>query len=137
MPSLRRLLPLAAVTLAAVFVPGLVDTAAAGSTPRHFELRASVPAEDTVLSAAPERVQLWFTQEPQLEGARIRIVDAGGDQVEMGPTAPVPDTATSLRAEVRGSMAPGAYVIHWRAMARDGHLVTGEIPFEVAAAPLR
>ena len=137
MPPLRRTLPLSVLALAVALLPGATASGDAESTPLHFELRASVPAADSVLAAAPARVQLWFSQEPQLEGARIRIVDGGGDLVEMGPTAPVPDTATSLRADVRGAMGPGPYVVHWRAMARDGHLVTGEIPFEVAAAPLR
>ncbi|MBT8335753.1 MAG: copper resistance protein CopC [Gemmatimonadetes bacterium] len=108
-----------------------VATVAQTSIARHFELRRSAPDAEAVLESSPERIQLWFSQEPQTEGARIRLVDGAGDLVELGPTAAVPDTTTSLRADVPAPLASGAYTIHWRAMARDGHLVTGEIPFEV------
>ena len=30
-------------------------------------------------------------------------------------------------------MAPGVYVVRWRAVAKDGHVMTGEIPFTVLA----
>lgn len=121
-------LRLAFGTLLAVLA---VTTVAESSITRHFELRRSAPEADAVLETSPEHIQLWFSQEPQTEGARIRLVDAAGDLVELGATAAVPDTATSLRADVQTPLGSGAYTIHWRAMARDGHLVTGEIPFEV------
>lgn len=121
-----------AVTLAAVAIP-----APAAPHLRHFELRRSMPAADTALDASPERIQLWFSQEPQTEGARIRLVDGTGELVELGPTAVVPDTATSLRAAVPTVLAPGPYTVHWRAMARDGHVVTGEIPFSIRESASR
>lgn len=120
---------LAAALAASILAFGV--PAVASSSLEHFELRRSAPAADTVLAASPERIQLWFSQEPRAEGARIRLVDGAGEQIELGATAPVPDTATSLRASVPTTLTAGAYTIHWRAMAADGHVVTGEIPFTV------
>lgn len=114
-------------------VLALGNSADAASGLRHFELRRAFPAADTTLPAPPELVQLWFSEEPQSEGARIRLLDAAGELVEMGPTIVVPDTATSLRAVVPAPLPAGNYTVHWRAMARDGHVVTGEIPFAVRA----
>lgn len=105
----------------------------APSAERHFELRRSIPAADTVMPASPERIQLWFSQEPNPTGARIGLLDAGGDAIEIGSAGLVPDTATSLRAELLEPLAAGRYTVTWRAMAADGHVVTGEIPFTVAA----
>lgn len=126
--SPRRLVAALAVAAA---LPVFGTPAVTASPLRHFELRHSVPAADTVLEASPDRIQLWFSQEPQTEGARIRLVDGAGELVALGATAPVPDTATSLRADVPTALDAGAYTIHWRAMARDGHVVTGEIPFSI------
>ncbi len=123
-----RSFALTAALAASVLAFGIPATAASSL---HFELRRSSPAADTVLPSSPPRIQLWFSQEPQTEGARIRLVDSAGEQVELGATAPVPDTATSLRASVPTSLAAGGYTVHWRAMAADGHVVTGEIPFSV------
>jgi methionine-rich copper-binding protein CopC len=128
---MRRPAPFFRPALGAVVALLAATTVAETSLARHFELRRSAPEAEAVLDASPEHIQLWFSQEPQTEGARIRLVDGAGDLVELGATTAVPDTATSLRADVPTSLAAGAYTIHWRAMARDGHLVTGEIPFEV------
>ena len=128
---MRRFASPLRLTLGTILALLAVTTIAETAITRHFELRRSVPDAEAVLEASPERIQLWFSQEPQTEGARIRLVDGAGDLVELGPTAAVPDTATSLRADVPAPLSSGAYTIHWRAMARDGHLVTGEIPFEV------
>lgn len=105
----------------------------APSAERHFELRRSAPAADTVLPSSPDRIQLWFSQEPNPTGARIGLADAAGEAIEIGAAALVPDTATSLRAELLEPLTAGSYTISWRAMAADGHVVTGEIPFSVAA----
>lgn len=126
--SVRSLTAPVAVA-ASLLAAGLPRLAATPT--RHFELRRSAPAADSVLDASPDRIQLWFSEEPQAEGARIRLVDEGGTPVELGATAVVADTATSLRAEVPTPLEAGAYAVHWRAMARDGHVVTGEIPFRV------
>lgn len=114
-------------------VAALTAPAEAPSAERHFELRRSAPGADSALAASPDRIQLWFSQEPLAQGALISLVDAGGEVVELGATAVVPDTATSLRAEVLTPLASGSYTVHWRAMASDGHVVTGEIPFSVRA----
>ena len=126
-PSLR----LAVGSAIALLVVGAASVDSAPAL--HFELRSSAPEADAVLDSSPDRIQLWFSQDPQKEGARIRLVDGSGDLVELGATEAVPDTASSLRAEVMSPLTDGSYTIHWRAMARDGHVQNGEIPFEVRA----
>lgn len=128
--------PLAVALLGAAVA--LSSPSEAPSAERHFELRSSVPGADSVLPASPETIQLWFSQEPNPTGARIGLANAAGEAIEIGAAALVPDTATSLRAELLEPLAAGSYTISWRAMAADGHVVTGEIPFSVEAdAPSR
>lgn len=121
------------VVCAVVAVLLAVSGAGADPVARHFELKRSLPAADSALATMPDRVQLWFTQAPQLEGARIRLVDASGGLLPLGDVAAADGDPTSLLAAVPEAVAPGRYTVHWRAMAQDGHMVSGEIPFTLGA----
>jgi len=96
----------------------------------HMTLARSAPAAESVITATPTRLTLWFTARPQLALSRVRLVGAAGD-VSLGPVVAEPGNA--LRADVAGPLAPGAYRVHWQTAGADGHVPSGEIGFVVSA----
>lgn len=106
---------------------------ASGFAAFHTHLKRSAPSNGATLGEAPKAVQLWFTEKPELAATAITLSTAGGSAVALAPLAlsDASDTAAVVAA-VRGTLAPGSYVIRWRTMARDGHPARGTLTFTLS-----
>lgn len=107
----------------------LVLTGALDHLGLHFSLSRSEPAADATVSP-PEQLRLWFTQAPQDNSMSVRLM-AGDALVETGPAIPDSEDDKVYSVAVARTLEKGGYNIAWRAMAADGHVVRGEIPFTV------
>ena len=98
----------------------------------HFSLSKSEPAAEATVSP-PEELRLWFTQAPQDKSTSIRLLagDAGDAVVETGPPIPDSEDDKVYSVAVGRTLEAGGYNVAWRAMAADGHVVRGQIPFTV------
>jgi methionine-rich copper-binding protein CopC len=125
------------LTRLAVLAAGAALLVASGPTPvrseMHLRLTASSPAKDTVLTAAPTRLVLTYSQEPQVRLSSITLTGPAG-AVALSPVVADSADKNKLVARVTGAMAPGAYTIAWRTASSDGHPIRGEIPFSIRAA---
>ena len=97
----------------------------------HLRLDSTEPAADTVLPASPAEIRLFFSEPPQMQGTTVRLADAGGELV--ATTEAVADEADARQVFIvpAESLAPGAYTVHWRVIAQDGHAQRGDFDFEV------
>ena len=126
----------AAIALA-VF-PGstlIADTAdAAVEVPSalHLALDRSTPEADATVSSV-DKISLWFTQSPQMAGTSVRVVPDGGEPLDLGKAKMSDADDTLIELLVADGLAAGAYTVHWRAMAQDGHTVRGDFGFTVRA----
>jgi methionine-rich copper-binding protein CopC len=137
---IRLVVPLAASALglfgATAFGRSTSDTGSTGPGVRvelHLALDRSAPEADQVVTGV-ERISLWFTQSPQISGTSIRVVPEGGEPLELGKARMSGEDDTLILLDVSQPLASGAYRIHWRAMAQDGHTVRGDFGFRVQAA---
>ncbi len=78
-----------------------------------------------MLDAAPTQVQLSFSESVRLTAVTIA---SGGEttSLDVELTDPATDFAVALP-----ELAPGEYVVEWRALSQDTHVVTGEIRFSI------
>lgn len=107
----------------------LILTGALDHLALHFSLSKSEPAAEATVSP-PEELRLWFTQAPQNNSTSIRLL-AGDAVVETGPAIPDSRDDKVYSVAIGRTLQEGGYNIAWRAMAVDGHVVRGEIPFTV------
>ncbi len=125
------------LTRLAVLSAGAAVLVAGGPTlarsEMHLRLTASNPAKDTVLTTAPTRLVLTYSQEPQVRLSSITLSGPAG-AVALSPVAADSADKNKLVARVTGAMSPGAYTIAWRTASSDGHPIRGEIPFTIRAA---
>jgi copper resistance protein C len=100
-------------------------------TALHLRLDSTEPAAGTVLPASPSEIRLFFSERPQMDGTSVRLADAGGELV--ATTEAVADDADARQVFIvpQDSLAPGAYTVHWRVIAQDGHAQRGDFDFEV------
>ena len=121
---MRRLVVVLALLIC---VMGATATAASA----HTELLKSNPADGSTLSSVPAVITLTFNEPVLDQGASIVAKAADGTAIRL-------DAVTVADAEV-GATWPqtageGRYTISWRAVADDGHPVTGSFVFTIAGA---
>jgi methionine-rich copper-binding protein CopC len=105
----------------------------AGAAVRHITLDKSAPADGQMVSGDVNEVRLFFSGAPLLRGASIRIVTANRSLVRSSPPAVDTKDPKQLFVKVEQALAPGTYVIQWRCIADDGHVMRGDFRCRVEA----
>ncbi len=93
----------------------------------HTVLSSSVPADNAVETDAPKSITLTFSTEVRLTG--LSMEDAAGTAIDLGAIPTATQQAFVLPAP---ELVEGAYLVTWRAVGADSHVVSGEFRFEVA-----
>jgi methionine-rich copper-binding protein CopC len=97
----------------------------------HAFLDRAVPAVGSKVHGQPAEVRLRFSQPLEPAFSTVRVLDAGGKQVERMDKGLDPKDASVLRVSLPG-LAPGVYKVVWRVLSVDTHVTEGDYTFEVA-----
>ncbi len=97
--------------------------------PLHLKLDKSSPSAGAVLTAAPTKVQLWFSQPVELPVTKVTIASDADTQLATGALLKAEDGA--VVAPISTAVTAGSYKVSWRTMAKDGHVIKGEFSFVV------
>ena len=93
----------------------------------HTTIVASNIEDGIELKAAPEVFEFSFGAEVGLAGLKLETLAGESVEIEFErPRQMGKDFAVPLP-----SLEPGSYVLKWRAVAKDGHVMRGEIDFTV------
>jgi len=95
----------------------------------HTYLSESTPADQAVVTVAPEEIVLGFSEAVRLTAVSIR--EDGGAEQALEPLPGEPGERFLLGVS---DLSPGAYIVSWRAVGADTHIVSGEFRFTVADA---
>jgi hypothetical protein len=96
----------------------------------HAQLLKSVPARRAVLSRPPERVQLWFNERLEPAFSQLLVWDRNGTQVDLKDAQVGPDDSKRLSISLP-TLEPGVYLVKFRVLSVDGHVVASEFPFTI------
>jgi methionine-rich copper-binding protein CopC len=96
----------------------------------HTGLKSSVPVAQAVLGEPVSQIVLEFNGAVRLTA--VGLANLAGDAIPLGKL-PV-ETQARFVVDVQEGLPPGDYLITWRAVGADTHVVSGEIPFRVSAA---
>jgi methionine-rich copper-binding protein CopC len=94
----------------------------------HAHLQKSVPADSGVVTASPANVVLSFSEPAHLTACWIQKGDGAKQKIGPLPTDPARQITVPLP-----QLAPGTYVVSWRVIGDDSHIVPGQIRFTVSA----
>lgn len=99
----------------------------------HTHLARSVPADGSVLTKSPEHIALQFEHPVRVTEFTIQ---KGAEKSEK-LLVPLPDVPTAKVEAFAPKLTAGAYVVSWRAVGADGHVMSGKVQFTVSggAAP--
>jgi methionine-rich copper-binding protein CopC len=96
----------------------------------HAALKASVPAADATLDAAPKEIALTFNEKIEVAFSSATVKDAAGKPVAIGKPRVDEANPALMHIDVP-ELASGAYKVDWVAVGRDGHRRTGAFKFSV------
>lgn len=120
--------------LACLLVAVIATTAASTGAFRHTRLLKSLPAADSVITASPATIQLWFSEKIELGLSRVRVVDAAGKSVSITPlTQDASKADAPVVGRVPAPLADGRYTVNWTAASGDGHAVKGTFSFTIGS----
>ena len=100
----------------------------ANAVQAHTHLEKTMPADNSVLKAAPKEIMLHFSATTRLTALSIQ---KEGDKER--PLKPLPTAVAKAIAVPVPALAPGKYVVDWRVVGDDGHVVSGKFHFTVDA----
>ena len=103
-----------------------------GPTPAlaHAYLVKSVPAQRAALFHAPAKIQLWFNERLEPRYSSFTLSDGAGNPVEIGKAEVTSHDPKQLAVSIK-ALPAGRYVIKYRVLSVDGHVVQDQFPFTV------
>jgi methionine-rich copper-binding protein CopC len=125
-PRLAPVLTAALLGAAALF--GLAASPAAA----HSELVSSTPEDGAVLSSAPGQVLLEFTEDVQATGSAVVVTDTSGQRIDDESSFAV--SGTTVKTTVDDTVSSGTYLVAYRVVSVDGHVVDGTLSYLVELA---
>jgi copper transport protein len=105
--------------------------AAAAPVWAHAELDQTQPAAGSTLVSAPDQVRLVFSEGVAVGAQGIVVLHADGSAL---PGVRAVAAGSTVTAKLPTDAPPDTYVVHWRALSDDGHLVKGTFSYVVAGA---
>lgn len=103
-----------------------------GSAFAHTGLKESVPAEGSVLNAAPENLQLAFTEEVRL--LRLDVIKVSESEAQTLDIGFMPDSVAKTEYSFSlPELSQGHYRVDWSVMGPDSHTVRGSVTFGIGS----
>jgi copper resistance protein C len=114
------------------FLIAAVCTVASMSASAHAILTNSTPKPNGTVAAG--HVDMVFQYNSKIDQHRSRLTLVKSDQSETVLTI-VANGSKPNELDTSADLTPGTYTIRWQALALDGHITRGDVPFTVAAKP--
>ncbi|WP_043931822.1 copper resistance CopC family protein [Bacillus sp. EB01] len=92
----------------------------------HTQLESSTPESGQVVKENLNQIVLNFGGEVESLSTMTLVKD--GQEV---PFESIEPQGTQMIGTVADPLATGSYIIQWKIVGEDGHIITGEIPFTV------
>lgn len=98
----------------------------------HAIVVASTPADRAVLTRVPPQVELRFNAKLEKKLVHVKLDRADGATQSLPDTAPEP---ARVRVSLPQDLPEGAYTLHYKVLATDGHATQGVLRFTLQGLP--
>lgn len=101
-------------------------------TEGHGYIVRSIPSDRSVVTRAPNTVQIWFSEGLEPTFSTIEVFNQGGEQVDLGDGGVDEQNSAKLVVSLPLDLPQGAYLVKMRpAFTSDGHAVNDTLVFWV------
>jgi len=133
MVTLPRRAPTGAAARAGIvslLTAAALSLAAVGPAWSHAHLKSALPAVDSTVRKAPERIAVSFTEALEPKLAKLTVEDGAGKRVDRNDAAVASGDAKTLSVGV-SPLAAGTYTVRWDITSVDTHRTSGQFTFIV------
>jgi copper transport protein len=96
----------------------------------HARLVKADPADGSIVTVAPAKFILTFSERVKLTALTLQK-----DTEPARKIGPLPTDASAEITIPSPKLAPGKYVLSWRVVGDDGHVLPGKLTFTVGPLP--
>ena len=128
MPDQNRQLRICSQAIAAACALALAMPTSAVA---HATLVRSIPAQGTIVRAAPELVMMTFDEAVEGNFGSVRVFGPNGQRLDAGKAFHPGGRADRLAVKVDPTAPVGTSTVTWRAVSADGHVVGGGYTFSI------
>lgn len=107
--------------------------AAVGPVEAHASLVRAIPAAGSAVHEAPQKLELWFSEQLEPAFSKVEVLDLAGKRVDLGDPK-LDDKDHKLLQISLPRLAAGRYRVAWRVLSIDTHIAKGEFSFDIAAS---
>ncbi|ADM10811.1 hypothetical protein PB2503_00210 [Parvularcula bermudensis HTCC2503] len=93
----------------------------------HVTIKASSIEDGATLRVAPDEFSFSYSADVRLVGITLSGPESEDEALSFAPDS---GFASAYQASLP-ELGPGSYLIEWRAMAKDGHVMQGSISFDI------
>lgn len=117
---------------AALFLLGVFLLSDVPTSESHGYIVRSIPSDRTVVTRAPNKVQVWFSEGLEPKFSTIEVVNQRGSQVDLGDGGTDKQNSAKLVVSLPSDLPQGVYLVKLRPVfASDGHAVEDTLVFWV------
>ncbi len=103
-----------------------------GQAAAHLRLQSSTPAQGDTVRTPLTEVRVTFSQAVEPRYTTLTLVDSFGNELDIGTLEPVGTGKTrEFVFRMHHPLVAGDFVMRWKAVGDDGHVVTGSFDFTV------
>jgi methionine-rich copper-binding protein CopC len=106
---------------------GLVLVMLGVTASAHAHLQKSSPADNSVITTSPSNLVLDFSEAARLTALSIQKGSESPQKLK-----PLPTTAAQQISVPLPQLTPGTYLVSWRVVSDDGHMMSGALHFTLA-----
>jgi copper resistance protein C len=105
-----------------------------GTAAAHAVLIKSTPSRRATLAISPPRAELLFNERLEPAYSTASVWTTANIRIDDGKAVVGPEDPRRLSVALP-PLAGGQYVVRFRVLSVDGHLVEGTVPFEIRPRP--
>lgn len=98
----------------------------------HAIVVSSTPPDRAVLTRVPPEIELRFNAKLEKKLVHVKLGRADGATQTLTDVAPEP---SRVRAALPADLPEGAYTLHYKVLATDGHATQGVLRFTLKGLP--
>jgi methionine-rich copper-binding protein CopC len=102
----------------------------AGPAFAHAHLEKADPRVGSTVAAAPSRLWLRFSEIIRPHASGVQLVGPDGKATVLALSQD-PQDKRAVIAPLPAGLAPGKYLVRWRALSPDGHRTEGDFSFSI------
>jgi methionine-rich copper-binding protein CopC len=111
----------------ALILMAVMSLAASSLALGHAKLKRTEPADQSVMAVAPKQLLVVYDDPVTVTSLTIQK-DDGKPQA----LVPLPKAAVEQLRYTLPALGPGTYLLKWRGVSDDQHLILGKLTFKVA-----